>query len=600
MSVPGPPQISIRPRTLNTSIRIWWSHPIDPGSSDITGFRVTSVEYPGIIVDCSANIYTTTITGLTNGTPYTMTIAALNDEGYGPVATYRTVQPGSKPTVASNLSATTDLSGSISMTWTGATTPNASILGYVVSAHPIDAAAETIRRSTFPGDRSYTLPVVPKKAYRVDVQAVNDPGYGSSILTAPITAFKPTDISGLNLWLDAADTATLFTADQVTPPPVRKTDDPVGLWRDKSGMGNDVSNGTYSKPTYSFTGMPTSYPSYPCVRFDVSGMSLTTTPMTLSSNNATIFIVSQIDSASIEIINGVGQIRSANSLMTIDFSYQYPYFSYRAPGISTPFSDIYFDTIISAVNIDSATTNLSLITPYTIPDVSGVRDAAIVLSTATTYVIGSVGTYMSEIIVYNGILSDPNQLAVSTYLFDKWGSSTYSTPAITSSIAYITSIAIEVVIEVTYDQFVFLVNGATHTSVRYQGIYYILYNLQTDTAYDISVYSTNPYGSSTTSEIAVSTYSAASPDPIGALSATGITSTTISFSWVGGDGADTSEWNVDDVIHVPSSIDYTLHTATITGLPAATQFNIHFIASNYSYNIHTASSPIITVTTLNQ
>ena len=127
----------------------------------------------------------------------------------------------------------------------------------------------------------------------------------------------------------------------------------------------------------------------------------------------------------------------------------------------------------------------------------------------------------------------------------------------------------------------------------------MLYNLQTNTNYDISVYSTNPYGSSTTSEIAtVSTNQTSSPDPIDPFSTTNITSTTISFSWVGGDGADTSEWYVDDVINVPSSIDYTLHTATIDDLSSNTLYNIYFLAIN-SYNISVdTTSPTIPVTTL--
>jgi hypothetical protein len=50
------------------------------------------------------------------------------------------------------------------------------------------------------------------------------------------SAFSPSDISGLSLWLDASDAATLFQ-DSAGTTPAAADSDPVGRWADKSGAG---------------------------------------------------------------------------------------------------------------------------------------------------------------------------------------------------------------------------------------------------------------------------------------------------------------------------------------------------------------------------
>lgn len=50
-------------------------------------------------------------------------------------------------------------------------------------------------------------------------------------------AFTPTSIAGLQLWLDASDSTTLF-ADSAGSTPATADGDPVGRWSDKSGNSN--------------------------------------------------------------------------------------------------------------------------------------------------------------------------------------------------------------------------------------------------------------------------------------------------------------------------------------------------------------------------
>jgi hypothetical protein len=56
-------------------------------------------------------------------------------------------------------------------------------------------------------------------------------------------AFSPLDISGLALWLDASDSTTLFQDSAGTTPAVANND-PVGLWKDKSGNARNASQAT--------------------------------------------------------------------------------------------------------------------------------------------------------------------------------------------------------------------------------------------------------------------------------------------------------------------------------------------------------------------
>lgn len=64
-----------------------------------------------------------------------------------------------------------------------------------------------------------------------------------------IPAFSPTSISGLQLWLDASDSSTLFQNSNGTTP-ATADGDPVGYWADKSGNGRHATqtDGT-KKPT---------------------------------------------------------------------------------------------------------------------------------------------------------------------------------------------------------------------------------------------------------------------------------------------------------------------------------------------------------------
>ena len=64
------------------------------------------------------------------------------------------------------------------------------------------------------------------------------------------SSFLPPDVANLGMWLDASDPTTLFTTSLGTTRAVADND-PVGLWRDKSGNGAHVSQSTAaSRPLF--------------------------------------------------------------------------------------------------------------------------------------------------------------------------------------------------------------------------------------------------------------------------------------------------------------------------------------------------------------
>lgn len=79
-TVPGAPT-SVSATAGNAQATVTFTAPVDDGGATITGYRVTSS--PGGITATGASS-PITITGLTNGTSYTFTVAAQNSIGYGP------------------------------------------------------------------------------------------------------------------------------------------------------------------------------------------------------------------------------------------------------------------------------------------------------------------------------------------------------------------------------------------------------------------------------------------------------------------------------------------------------------------------------------
>ena len=86
----------------NASVALTWTAPASDGGSPITGYRITpyigTVAQTPVLTGSPATNFN--VTGLTNGTTYTFTVAAINAVGTGPdSAASPPLTPVATPTV---------------------------------------------------------------------------------------------------------------------------------------------------------------------------------------------------------------------------------------------------------------------------------------------------------------------------------------------------------------------------------------------------------------------------------------------------------------------------------------------------------------------
>ena len=191
-SVPGAPT-GVSGSPGNGSVTVSWTAPSDTGGSAITGYTVTSSGSQ----TCSSSSSPCTVTGLSNGVPYTFTVTATNGAGTGSPSsasssvTPRTVpgQPGTPTAVAGN--------GSAQVSWTAAAENGSTITGYTVTGSPggscTTSGALTCNVTGLTNGVSYTFTVT----------ATNGAGTGSASsasnsVTPSAPATVPDAPTGLN------------------------------------------------------------------------------------------------------------------------------------------------------------------------------------------------------------------------------------------------------------------------------------------------------------------------------------------------------------------------------------------------------------------
>ena len=142
------------------SITAYWNLPASNGGSPITGYIATAM--PGGAT-CTATVPTCTISGLTNGTTYSVTVRATNAVGSSPESAPLTATPRSVPTPPRSVTAKAAGTG-ITVKWLAPTSNGgAAITGYRVyrgTTSTSGVAIATVTSSTL----SFVDTSAPKKA----------------------------------------------------------------------------------------------------------------------------------------------------------------------------------------------------------------------------------------------------------------------------------------------------------------------------------------------------------------------------------------------------------------------------------------------------
>jgi hypothetical protein len=185
----------------NGSVALSWTAPTSNGGSAITNYTVEYTPAGGSAVTVTAASSPYTLTGLTNGTSYSIRVAANNAAGRGPYTTAITRTPATTPGTPTGLTATGgSSSGRLVLNWTApGTNGGSAITGYTVEYTPSGGSAVVV--NTGSTTASFNLDGLTNgTSYSVRVRAVNAVGAGSYSTAATGTPFTvpgvPTSLDG--------------------------------------------------------------------------------------------------------------------------------------------------------------------------------------------------------------------------------------------------------------------------------------------------------------------------------------------------------------------------------------------------------------------
>jgi hypothetical protein len=134
--LPGAPT-NVVASSGNAQATVSWSPPADTGSSPITSYTITAMPSGTTMTTPGGTTTSATIMGLTNGTPYTFTVAATNAAGTGPAAMSNQATPTATPMAPSaptNVMAVANVDHGATINWTASDNHGSPLLGYSITS----------------------------------------------------------------------------------------------------------------------------------------------------------------------------------------------------------------------------------------------------------------------------------------------------------------------------------------------------------------------------------------------------------------------------------------------------------------------------------
>lgn len=278
---PAAPTITSATGSTTTG-SVAFTAPSYDGGRAVTSYTVTAVPSSGTTVTATCTASPCALTGLVGGAAYTVTMTATNAIGAGPASASAPLSTYTLPGAPTGLGATA-ADGSATLTWTAPAVTGGGITSYTATGVPGDGSANVTCSSATTGCTLTGL--TNGVTYTVTVKATNAAGTGPASSSRTVIPYPNGVMSSsrLELWLDGADTSTLFQ-DSACGTAVTASGQSLACWKDKSGNGNATqSSSTYFPTTATFSGrvVPSFNGSSDFLNVDVAQLSTGTTASTI-------------------------------------------------------------------------------------------------------------------------------------------------------------------------------------------------------------------------------------------------------------------------------------------------------------------------------
>jgi hypothetical protein len=210
MSVPGAPNIWVRPLGTLNQLEFWWRPPVNTGGSAITYYQLTC---PAIsfVQYFSSNVFQTRISSLRNETEHQFTLAAANSNGLGAPSSFTSVQPGDKPKNNFINSFTMIAPSTATLSWDFTyNQKEGDTKWFVITATPSTPNLSTLQFTALSTATSSLITYLSTDTYVIQAYAVNDSGWQYENMTPPIYVdtklYKTQPVAAKNVIITALST----------------------------------------------------------------------------------------------------------------------------------------------------------------------------------------------------------------------------------------------------------------------------------------------------------------------------------------------------------------------------------------------------------